>query len=96
MLSDVAASGRVSAPDTILVGPRGVGEAAAVSAFSALSREQGFEVISLRLELGEHRLAQYGVAAFTATGPQALVDEERERARSLGPGGGIPQATLLP
>lgn len=52
MLSDVAASGRVRALDTVLVGPRGVGKTAAVSAFAQLASEQGFEVIALQAVTG--------------------------------------------
>lgn len=58
MLSDVAASGRVRALDTILVGPRGVGKTATVSAFTALTREQGFEVIGLQAVTGQAGLVQ--------------------------------------
>lgn len=53
MLSDVAAAGRVRALDMILVGPRGVGKTAAVSAFAGRAREQGFEVINLQAVTGQ-------------------------------------------
>ncbi|MFT4296191.1 MAG: ATP-binding protein [Micropruina sp.] len=53
MLSDLAGSGRVSARDTILVGPRGVGKTAALTAFCARSRAQGFEVINLQAVSGQ-------------------------------------------
>jgi len=58
MLSDVAASGRVRALDTVLVGPRGVGKTATVSAFATLSRNQGFEVINLQAVTGQAGLVQ--------------------------------------
>jgi hypothetical protein len=57
MLSDVAAAGRVRATDMILVGPRGVGKTATVSAFANLSREQGYEVVSLQAVVGQPGLA---------------------------------------
>nr|WP_300150200.1 ATP-binding protein [Propionicimonas sp.] len=58
MLSDVAASGRVRALDTVLIGPRGVGKTATVSAFATLSRDQGFEVINLQAVTGQASLVQ--------------------------------------
>lgn len=48
MLNDVISRGRVRADDLILVGPRGVGKTATVTAFAQLAREQGFEVANLQ------------------------------------------------
>ena len=42
----------------VLVGPCGVGKTATVSAFAALSREQGFEVIGLQAVTGQAGLVQ--------------------------------------
>lgn len=58
MTSDVAATGRVRALDYVLVGPRGVGKTATVSAFAALTRDQGFEVINLQAVSGQAGLVQ--------------------------------------
>lgn len=74
MLSDVAAAGRVRASDIILVGPRGVGKTATVTAFAALAREQGFEVISLQAVTGQAGLVH------------ALLQQARARlAEGVGP-----------
>lgn len=53
MLNDVDARGRVRARDTILVGPRGVGKTAALSACAELARDQGVEVVNLQAVVGQ-------------------------------------------
>lgn len=81
MLSDVAASGRVRALDTILVGPRGVGKTATVTAFADRSRGQGFEVISLQAVAG-----QAGLVTALAQQARARIADEAgpwQRARAL-------------
>lgn len=53
VLHDIVAGGRVRAQDMILVGPRGVGKTVAVSAYAALAKQQGFEVVSLQAVAGQ-------------------------------------------
>ncbi|MCA0306327.1 MAG: hypothetical protein LCH87_02980 [Actinobacteria bacterium] len=57
MLSDVAASGRVRR-STLSWWACAVGKTATVSAFAALSRDQGFEVINLQAVTGQAGLVQ--------------------------------------
>lgn len=58
VLNDVVAGGRVRAQDLILAGPRGVGKTVTVSAFAALARGQGFEVVNLQAVAGQGGLVE--------------------------------------
>lgn len=81
MLSDVAGLGRVKALDTILVGPRGVGKTALLSAFGGLSRTQGFEVINLQAVSGQGGL----VSALLQQARTRIAEEAKpwQRARAV-------------
>ncbi|MBK8460751.1 MAG: ATP-binding protein [Micropruina sp.] len=58
MLNDVDARGRVRAQDIVLVGPRGVGKTATMSAFAALATQQGFECVNLQGVVGQAGLVE--------------------------------------
>lgn len=58
MLNDVAARGRAAARDTILVGPRGVGKTALLTAFAQRARAQGAVVVDLQAVRGEAGLIE--------------------------------------
>ena len=58
MLNDVAARGRVAAKDTILVGPRGVGKTALLTAYAQRARAQGTVVVDLQAVRGEAGLIE--------------------------------------
>lgn len=58
VLNDIVAGGRVRAQDMILAGPRGVGKTVTVSAFAALAKDQGFEVVSLQAVSGHAGLVE--------------------------------------
>lgn len=56
MLNDTSAVGRVRALDLILIGPRGVGKTATVTAFGTAAAAQGFEVVNLQAVRGQQTL----------------------------------------
>lgn len=58
MLNDADSRGRVRAQDIVLVGPRGVGKTATLSAFGALAKTQGFEVVNLKAVVGQAGLVE--------------------------------------
>ncbi|HOA57111.1 MAG TPA: AAA family ATPase [Dermatophilaceae bacterium] len=58
MLNDATARGRVRARDIILVGPRGVGKTAALSAIATRSARQGIEVVGLQAVVGQAGLVE--------------------------------------
>lgn len=58
MLNDVTARGRVRARDTILIGPRGVGKTAALSAITTRSSAQGIEAVALQAVVGQAGLVE--------------------------------------
>ncbi len=58
MLNDAGARGRVRARDLILVGPRGVGKTALLSAFADVARAQGVEVVGLQAVVGQAGLIE--------------------------------------
>lgn len=84
MLNDADSRGRVRAQDIVLVGPRGVGKTATLSAFGALAKTQGFEVVNLQAVVGQAGLvesllqrAQTSIAA--EAGPWRRTREAFER-----------------
>jgi hypothetical protein len=58
MLNDAAARGRVAARDTILVGPRGVGKTALLTAYARIAQAQGTVVVDLQAVRGEAGLIE--------------------------------------
>lgn len=62
MLNDAAARGRVAARDTILVGPRGVGKTALLTAYARIAQAQGTVVVDLQAVRGEAGLIESSAA----------------------------------
>lgn len=57
-LNDVASVGRTRSEDVVFTGVRGVGKTAMLTAYSAVARDQGFEVISYQAVTGQSGLVE--------------------------------------
>jgi hypothetical protein len=95
MLADITAHGRSRSRDMILVGQRGIGKTAAMSACVAIAARRGFEVVSLQAMAGRSGLfdslfSRIRAKAQTANSPwaRARADIERLTGVDLGAGPG--------